>query len=112
MIFRVATVATLLLLSACSSVTMLDAGAVKPVAGTCNVTVYQTIKQAEKNGAIEELCIVTGTSSGSFDHSVATAIGKHKDKVCQCGATNAYIQSRSEGGMDLATVTLVGFRYK
>lgn len=82
------------------------------IAGTdCHVTVYQTVKQAEKNGQIEEICIITGTSAGSFSHSVETAIDKNKEKACQCGATNVYVQSRSEGDWGLANVTMVAFRY-
>lgn len=61
-------------------------------------------------GEIEELCIINGTSSGSFSHSVATAIAKHKDKACACGATNVYVESRREGTLDVASVTLVAFK--
>ena len=64
------------------------------------------------NGDIEELCIITGTSSGSFSHTVATAIKKHKDKACECGAENVYIQAQDAGTLGTASVTLVGFRYK
>jgi hypothetical protein len=78
---------------------------------TCNVTVYQTYQQAIRLGPIEELCIINGTSSGGFSHTVQTAINKHKSKACRCGATNVYIQSRSDSGWDVATVSLVAFRY-
>ncbi|OQA30070.1 MAG: hypothetical protein BWY57_03064 [Betaproteobacteria bacterium ADurb.Bin341] len=48
----------------------------------------------------------------SFVHTVATAIEKHKNKACACGATDVYIQSRIETGWDIAQVTMVAFRYK
>lgn len=101
----------LAVLVGCSSVESLDGSPLMASADNCSVTVYATLKQAELNGPIEELCVVTGTSSGSFSHTVATAVEKHKDKACQCGATNAYIQSRAEGDLGIANVTMVGFRY-
>ncbi|MDZ7596295.1 MAG: hypothetical protein U0932_16770 [Thiobacillus sp.] len=75
------------------------------------MTVYQTMNQALKKGQIEELCVISGTSSGSFSHTVSTAIGKHKSKACQCGASNVYIQSQRNGTMDVASVTMVAFRF-
>jgi hypothetical protein len=98
-------------LSACSSVQMMDGTEISPSAGSCNVTVYQTRAQATKRGEIEELCIINGTSSMSFSHTVATAVEKHKGKACACGASNVYIESRREAVMDVATVTMVAFRY-
>lgn len=83
-----------------------------PVAGVCEVAIFQTRAQAVERGAIEELCIVSGSSSGSFRHNIATAIEKQKDEICQCGATNAYVESRSDSGLSVATATLVGFRYR
>ena len=77
----------------------------------CQVKVYQTHAQALKGGDIEELCIITGTSSGSFSHTVATAVEKHKGKACACGARDVYIESRTQTGWDIASVTLVAFRY-
>ncbi len=98
-------------LSACSSVTMIDQAQSIPDE-KCAVRVFQTQKIAERHGEIEELCIITGTSSMSFVHTVATAIEKHKNKACACGATDVYIQSRIETGWDIAQVTMVAFRYK
>jgi hypothetical protein len=94
----------------CSSVEMIDGTSALSFSETCNVQIYQTRKQAEKLGEIEELCIISGTSSGSFVHSIAVAINKHKGKACRCGATKAYVESRQESGWNLATVTLVAFR--
>jgi uncharacterized protein YceK len=102
---------TLLILSGCSNVEMLEDSTSNIADKDCNVTVYQTLNQAEKHGQIEEMCIITGTSSGSFSHTVATAVAKHKNKACQCGATNVYIQSRAEGDLGLANVTMVAFRF-
>lgn len=46
-------------------------------------------------------------------HTSATAIEKHKGKACSCGANAVYVQSRHDpGGLDLATVTMVAFRYR
>lgn len=77
----------------------------------CNVTVYQTKGQALKHGDLEELCVITGTSSGSFTHTVATAIEKHKDKACSCGATDVYIESREETWWEIAKVSMVAFKF-
>lgn len=99
-------------LTGCSSVQVIKASDSGPVSDEeCQVTVYQTYQQATAAGPIEELCVINGTSSGSFNHSIATAIAKHKHKACACGATNAYIQSQTQSGLDVATVTLVAFRY-
>ena len=100
-----------LALAGCSSVQMMDGTEVERHAGSCNVTVYQTRAQATKRGEIEELCIINGTSSMSFSHTVAVAVAKHKNKACACGATNVYIESRHETGWDLATVTMIAFKY-
>lgn len=94
----------------CSSIDVISNDAPIPE-GRCSVTVYQTRGQALKHGAIDELCIINGTSSGSFSHTISTAVQKHKDKACSCGATRVFIESRSESGWDVATVTLVAFRY-
>lgn len=102
--------AVIFAISGCSSVKILNGSQVAD-GNYCNVTVYLTLKEAEKNGEVEELRIVTGTSSGSFSHTVASAVEKHKSKVCQCGASNAYIQSRAEGDLGIANVTMIGFRY-
>lgn len=78
---------------------------------SCQVTVHSSLEEAKARGAIEELCIITGTSSGSFSHTVATAIEKHKDKACGCGARDVYIQAQAPADMTVASVTLVAFRY-
>src|SRR5574340_507882 len=93
----------------CSSVDVISAA--PPIQGRCDVTVYQTRAQALKHGAIEELCIINGTSSGSFSHTIATAIEKHKSEACACGATNVYVGSRQETGWQPASVSMVAFRY-
>jgi hypothetical protein len=77
----------------------------------CNVTVYATEAQARKLGEIEQVCIIEGTSSGSFVHTPDTAIAKHKGKACECGVENVFIQSRQPMGMDVASVSMVAFRY-
>jgi hypothetical protein len=99
-----------LILAGCSSVEVISSADQVPE-GKCKVTVYQTRAQAAKHGEIDELCIISGSSSGSFDHSVATAIAKHKDKACACGATNVFVESRSEASLDVAKVTMIAFRY-
>lgn len=105
-----AAAAAVVLLSACSSVEMIAGGDPIPD-GKCSVTVYQTRGQAMKGGEIEEMCVINGTSSGSFSHTVATAVAKHKDKACTCGATNVFIESRAEASLDVAKVTMIAFKY-
>ena len=97
-------------IAGCTTVEMIDGSGATPLSSNCNVRVYQTRRQAEKLGELEELCIINGTSSMSFVHSVAVAVEKHKDKACACGATNVFIESRHQTGFDLATVTMVAFR--
>jgi len=84
--------------------------------GACEVKVYQTKSKALEAGNITEVCIVSGSSAFSFDHSIEGAIKKNIKEVCKCGVTNAYIESRhtqSEMGLKgVSHVTLVGFRYK
>ncbi len=70
------------------------------------------MEAAKAKGDIEELCIITGTSAGSWSHTVATAIHKHKDRACEYGADNVYIQAQDAGTLGTASVTLIGFRYK
>lgn len=99
-------------ITSCSSVEAIEGSVAPPISPeACEVNVHQTYQQAIKQGPIEELCVINGTSSGSFSHTVATAIKKHKDKACGCGAKDVYIQSQTRSGMDVATVTLVAFRY-
>lgn len=105
-------IVSVLVLSACSSVTMMD-GSDGPVSETaCDVRVFQTQAQAMKQGAIEELCIITGDTSLRFPHHSSEAIAKHKDKACGCGASNVYVQSRLDGDIGMqGQVTMVAFRY-
>lgn len=94
----------------CASVTTL--GSVKyPEIKNCTVTVYSSKQSAETKGPIEEVCIISGTSSMSFSHTVSSAIEKNKHKACDCGATNVYIQDQDAGTLGTASVTLVGFRF-
>ena len=95
----------------CSSTQKLSGSAAPIPSKECNVTVYATQQEAEKKGAIEEACVISGTSSMSFMHTVETAIKKHKGKACKCGADNVYIQSQRPMTFDVATVTMVAFRY-
>lgn len=103
-------ICAILPISACSTVEPIAYAPPIP-SGQCNVHVFYTERQAAKLGNFEELCVVSGTSSGSFSHTVQVAIEKHKDKACSCGATHAYIQARNNDPLGLATVTLVGIRY-
>jgi hypothetical protein len=82
-----------------------------PISGACEVTVYLTRAQATANGDIEEMCIINGTTSGSFRHTIDNAIAMHKDKTCECGATNVYVESRSDTGTGLATVSMIAFEF-
>jgi hypothetical protein len=98
-------------LGGCASVQPLGGNAAQPLQN-CNVRVFSSLESAKAGGAIEEMCMITGTSSGSFSHTVATAIQKHKDKACECGAENVYVQAQDAGTLGTASVTLVAFRYK
>lgn len=101
-----------LFITACSTVTMMD-GSEGPLSDTtCNVRVFQTQAQALKQGAIDELCIITGDTSFRFSHHSSEAIAKHKDKACACGANNVYVQSRMDGDLGMqGQVTMVAFRF-
>lgn len=101
----------LLFVSACASVQPLGGSLASPLRN-CNAKVFSSLEAAKANGAIEELCMITGTSSGSFSHTVATAVQKHKDKACTCGADNVYIQAQDAGTLGTASVTLIGFKFK
>lgn len=103
-----ATLAAVALLAGCTSVTPITES--KALPGDCPIQVYMTYQQATKDGPIEELCVIDGSSSGSFKHTVGTAIAKHKQKACACGATAVYIQSQSQTGWELASVSMVAFR--
>jgi len=101
-----------LLLTACSTVTMMDGGEISVPDGACNVRVFQTQSQALKQGPIEELCIITGDTSFRISHHSSAAIEKHKSKACACGATNVYVQSRHDGDLGAqGQVTMVAFRF-
>jgi|GEM_PF-1926399 hypothetical protein len=105
--------AVVFVIAGCSSVIMMD-GSEGPMSDkSCDVRVFQTHAQALKQGPIDELCTIEGTSAPGFDHSVPAAIAKHKDKACGCGATGVYVQSRSQPGVlsGPATVSMVAFRY-
>ncbi len=111
MILRMLIIAVSILVLSCASVQRVNDA--QPIQQSdCNVKVYSSLNAAESNGVLEELCIISGTSSGSFSHTVATAINKHKDKACECGADNVYIQTQDAGTLGTASVTMVGFSYK
>ena len=95
----------------CSSIMTLKTATPIP-AEQCQVQVYLTRASAEVNGAIEELCVIDGSSSGSFVHTAQTAIEKHKKKACACGATNVYVRSTEPMGLGPAKVSMVAFRYR
>lgn len=101
----------LIVIGGCAStVDMINGSKVNLSASDCVVTIHQTQRQAEKKGPIEELCMVK-ESSGVF-FSIASAIEENKKLICQCGATEAYVQSSSgDGFWTPVTVTLVGFKY-
>lgn len=100
-----------MVLAGCSTITTMDGRTVEATDASCDVRVYQTYQAAIRQGPIEELCVITGTSYMSFVHTSAVAIEKHKHKACSCGANAVYVQSRHDsGGWDLSTVTLVAFR--
>lgn len=102
----------IVLASGCSAVQPLgEAGVPSIPSSQCSVTVYDTEAQARRYGEIEEVCIIEGTSSGSFVHTPDAAIAKHKNKACGCGVDNVYVQSRQPMGMGVASVSMVAFRY-
>lgn len=107
---RIALALGSLALASCAAVQPLGDRTAEPLEN-CNVRVFSSLESARAGGEIEELCMITGTSSGSFSHTVATAISKHKDKACDCGADNVYIQAQDAGTLGTASVTLVAFRY-
>jgi len=106
-----AVLVALVLITGCASVQPLGSNTARPLSN-CSVKVFSSLEVAKANGDIEELCVITGTSSGSFSHTVGTAIQKHKDKACECGADTVYIQAQDAGTLGTASVTLIGFRYK
>ncbi|ASM53903.1 hypothetical protein PNIG_a1805 [Pseudoalteromonas nigrifaciens] len=110
MVNRILILIAILFIYGCSSTHIIKSET--PIsADKCNVKIYSSLQSAQKHGEIEELCIVTGTSSGSFSHTVGTAINKHSNKVCDCGANKAFIQAQDAGTLGTASVTLVGFKH-
>lgn len=104
-------VAALVLLSlfgCASSVQMVGTGKFDASAKACDVTIYQTLKLAEKNGPIEEMCIITDDMGV---RPINDAIQANRANVCKCGARHAYVQSASGSLMTQVVVTLVGFKY-
>ena len=77
----------------------------------CDVTVYQTLMSALKNGEIEEICIIEGTSSGSLHHTAEVAIKKNAHEACGCGTDTVYVMSRSEPNGVTAHVAMVAFKF-
>ena len=108
----------LFLLFLLTSVSVLAATRITPVGETmqvskkgCDVTVYQTLMSALKNGEIEEICIIEGTSSGSLHHTAKVAIKKNAHEACGCGTDTVYVMSRSEPNGVTAHVAMVAFRF-
>lgn len=54
--------------------------------------------------------MISGSSSGSFEHNVAATIERLKRRACECGSTDVYVQSQEERPYGTASVTLVAFR--
>ena len=97
-------------ISGCGSVVVLDNSAL-PIISNCQVKVWSSRESAIQEGKIQELCLITGTSSMSFSHTVGTAIEKNKTKACECGSTDVYIQAQDAGTLGTASVSLVAFRF-
>jgi len=107
-----ALIVVLFVVAGCSSVTPIPEQArVIDYGGGCNVTVYQTEAEAEEDGEIKELCVIEGTSSGSFKHTTETAIKKHAKKACECGSNKVYVQSRAPMDWGVAKVSMIAFKY-
>lgn len=103
------TILVLLSLFGCaSSVQMVNGAKFDDSAMTCDVTIYDTLKIAERNGPIEELCIITDDLGVQ---PIGYAINANKAKICKCGAKHAYVQSSSGSVFTQVLVTLVGFKY-
>lgn len=75
----------------------------------CRVEVFASQALATKAGMTEEVCRVEGSSMFSLDHGVDVAVRRSALKVCECGASKAYVETayRHEGP---SKATLVGFR--
>ncbi len=107
---NLALILTVLCVTACASVQPLGNGVAQSL-GNCDVKVFSSLESAKGGGKIEELCMISGTSSGGFSHTVAAAVQKHKNKACDCGADKVYIQAQDAGTLGTASVTLIGFKY-
>lgn len=77
----------------------------------CNVRIFTSQEDAEKEGVIEELCTINETTSGSLSSAIITMIEKNKHRVCDCGATNVYIEFQETTTSGRTKVRLVGFRF-
>lgn len=77
----------------------------------CEVTVYQTQLSALKNGEIEEICLIQGTSSGQVRQTSEKAIRNNAHAACGCGTDKLYVMSRSSPDSTSAHVVMVAFRY-
>ncbi len=99
-------------LVSCSSITVIKYA--EPLSKeNCEVEFYSSKDEALKKGEIEELCMITGTSSTEFG-TVSDAINKHRRKACKCGASNIYLSAQDPGmtGWSNASANIVAFRYK
>jgi hypothetical protein len=79
----------------------------------CRVEVYQSRSLAVEAGMTEEICRVHATTAFSLDHSRAVAMERGVKKVCDCGASKAYVVSLVRGDVGLegtSKADLVGFR--
>ena len=77
----------------------------------CTVEVFKSRVDAEIGGQIIEKCVIKGTSSGSWTHTVENAIKKHAADSCKCGGDKAYVLTSQPMTMYPAKVTLVAFKY-
>ena len=105
----------IILLSGCATGSVRMIGEVATYkSGSCEVKVYQTKSKALESGMKKEVCVVEGSSTFSFDHSIEGAVKNNINKICQCGVTNAYIESaHTESNMGIkgvSYVNLVGFK--
>lgn len=66
---RTITTLASLLLAGCSTITTMDGRPVEAADAACDVRVYQTYQAAIRQGPIDALCVITGTSSMSFVHT-------------------------------------------
>jgi len=105
-------IAVLLAVTGCSSITPIPVNEwVIDYGRGCVVSIYQTVNDAEKDGEIVELCVIEGTSSGSFKHTPETAIRKHAKKACECNTDKVYVQSRARADWGVAKASMVAFRF-